>query len=182
MRALLSKQGGILTRFVIPGAAVAILVAVVMPSAAAVRMPKPLPVETVPTDDALMAVRFTLTIDGVEVASFPILGEITSAIRPPMPDDPQPGPTSTGLVVLRRPQGRSTELWAWHEAVIMGNMGARRNAEVVAYNGTGMPVARYRLENAWPAKIEIGALKASASEVIMESVTIVCDHIQRVNL
>ena len=36
------------------------------------------------------------------------------------------------------------------------------------------------MEHAWPAKIEIGALKAGASEVLMETVTFVCEHIQRV--
>ena len=48
------------------------------------------------------------------------------------------------------------------------------------YNVDGKPVARYHLEHAWPAKIEIGALKAGASEVLMETVTMVCEHIQRV--
>jgi hypothetical protein len=36
------------------------------------------------------------------------------------------------------------------------------------------------MEHAWPAKIEIGALKAGASEVLMETVTIVCESLQRV--
>jgi phage tail-like protein len=48
------------------------------------------------------------------------------------------------------------------------------------YQADGKPVARYHLEMAWPSKIEIGALKAGASEVLMETVTIVAEHIQRV--
>jgi hypothetical protein len=43
-------------------------------------------------------------------------------------------------------------------------------------------VARYHLTEAWPAKIEIGALKAGASEVLMEKVTIVCEFIQRTSV
>ena len=45
-----------------------------------------------------------------------------------------------------------------------------------------MPVARYHLENAWVSKIEIGALKAGASEVLMETVTIACETLQRIAL
>jgi hypothetical protein len=48
------------------------------------------------------------------------------------------------------------------------------------YNTDGKPVARYHLENAWPSKIEVGGLKVGASEVLTESATIVCEHIQRV--
>jgi hypothetical protein len=33
---------------------------------------------------------------------------------------------------------------------------------------------------AWPSKLEIGALKAGSSEVLWETVTLVCEMIQRV--
>jgi hypothetical protein len=48
------------------------------------------------------------------------------------------------------------------------------------YNTHGTPVARYHLENAWPAKIEIGAMKVGASKVLMETVTLTCERIERV--
>ena len=48
------------------------------------------------------------------------------------------------------------------------------------YNTKGDPVARYHLTNAWPSKLEIGGLKAGSSEVLMETVTIVCERIERV--
>jgi phage tail-like protein len=57
---------------------------------------------------------------------------------------------------------------------------ARKSCSLVMYNVDGKPVARYHMHNAWPSKIEIGALKAGASEVLMETVTIVCEHIERV--
>ena len=66
--------------------------------------------------------------------------------------------------------------------VLLGGdmMTARRSCSLVMYAADGKPVARYHMEHAWPAKIEIGALKAGASEVLMETVTLVCEHIQRV--
>jgi hypothetical protein len=41
-------------------------------------------------------------------------------------------------------------------------------------------VARYSLENAWPAKLGIGSLTVGSSSVVMETVTLVCDRLQRV--
>ena len=83
--------------------------------------------------------------------------------------------------MLKRGKNNSMELWGWHEAVLSGNMAAaRKSCSLVMYNVEGKPVARYHLEHAWPSKIEIGALKAGASEVLMETVTMVCEHIQRV--
>jgi hypothetical protein len=46
---------------------------------------------------------------------------------------------------------------------------ARKSASLVMYDTSGSPVARYHLENAWPAKVEIGGLRADASEVLMET-------------
>ncbi len=83
--------------------------------------------------------------------------------------------------MLKRGKNSSMELWGWHESVLSGNMAAaRKSCSLVMYNVDGKPVARYHLEHAWPSKIEIGALKAGASEVLMETVTMVCEHIQRV--
>jgi T4-like virus tail tube protein gp19 len=48
------------------------------------------------------------------------------------------------------------------------------------YDTDGTAVAKYYLESAWPAKIEIGGLKAGASEVLYETVTLTCEHIHRV--
>jgi tail tube protein gp19 len=50
--------------------------------------------------------------------------------------------------------------------------GKRADLDVVMYNSDGKPVARYHLEDAWPAKIEIGALKSWPSEVLYESITL----------
>ena len=92
-----------------------------------------------------------------------------------------PGSTTPGKIVLKRGKNSSMELWAWHESVLNGDIvAARKSASLVMYNYDGKAVARYHLEHAWPSKIEIGALKAGSSEVLMETVTIVCERIQRV--
>jgi phage tail-like protein len=93
-----------------------------------------------------------------------------------------PGKRKPPTIVLKRGKNSSMELWAWHEAVLQGNIvAARKSCSLIMYNYDGAPVARYHLEQAWPSKLEVGGLKAGASEVLMETVTIVCEHIQRVS-
>ena len=142
------------------------------------------------TQDALTAARFSITIDGSEIATFSELQGITTSVEvvdfiessdKEVVMKKLPGKRNPPTVVLKRGKNNSMELWAWHESVLQGNMAAaRRSCSLVMYNVDGKPTARYHLEDAWPAKIEIGALKAGASEVLMESVTLTCTHIQRV--
>src|SRR4051794_25791917 len=141
-------------------------------------------------NDALTAARFSITIDGYEIAQFSELSGITTeveAVKFMESSDKEvitkqlPGQYKPATVVLKRGKNNSMELWAWHEAVLQGDIvAARKSASLVMYNYDGKPVARYHLEHAWPSKLEIGALKAGASEVLMETVTIVCERIQRV--
>jgi phage tail-like protein len=73
------------------------------------------------------------------------------------------------------------ELWAWHESARKGLMdAARRSCSLIMYNGEGKPVAKYFLEKAWPSKLDISAMKAGASTVMYETVTLTCEHLQRV--
>jgi phage tail-like protein len=93
-----------------------------------------------------------------------------------------PGSRTPPTVTLRRGHTSDMNLWTWHVAALVDPVAARKSASLVMYDLEGKPVARYYLENAWPAKIEIGSLKAGASEVLMETVTIVCEHIDRVSV
>jgi phage tail-like protein len=137
-------------------------------------------------DEPVTAARFSIVIDGTQIASFGELGGISSGI-----DATEMELSATGLrlpakrkpptVVLTRGLTRGLELSAWHEAALDGGLATRKNADIVMYATDGTEIARYHLENAWPAKLEIGALKAGASEVLMETVTIVCERIHRVS-
>lgn len=142
-------------------------------------------------NDALTAARFSITIDGYEIASFSELQGITTEVVPVdfmESTDKEviikklPGQIKPPHIVLSRGKNSSMELWAWHEAVLQGNIvAARKSCSLIMYNYDGAPVARYHLMHAWPSKLEIGSLKAGASEVLMEKVTIVCESIQRVS-
>lgn len=143
-----------------------------------------------PPGDAITAARFSITIDGYEIASFAELMGITTEVEPvdhmestdkEVVLKKYPGRIKPATLTLKRGKNSSMELWAWHESVLQGNItAARKSCSLVMYNSEGKPVARYHLEHAWVSKLEIGALKAGASEVLMETATIVCEHIQRV--
>ena len=121
---------------------------------------------------AITASRFAITIDGYEIASFSELAGISSQVDP-----------VAKTVVLKRAMTRNLEMAAWHELVILGDVAAaRRSCSLVMYNSAGAPVARYHLTDAWPSRIEIGTLKAGASEVLVETVTITAEFIQRVSI
>ncbi len=140
--------------------------------------------------DAITASRFAIVIDGYQIASFAELIGITTEVEPvellestekEVTLKKLPGKKKPPTLTLKRGKNQSMELWLWHEAVLMGDIqAARKSCSLVMYATDGTAVARYHLEMAWPSKLEIGGLKAGASEVLMETVTLVCEHIQRV--
>lgn len=145
----------------------------------------PAPSSAAPPDsDAITAARFSITIDGVQVASFSELSALTSNVQLALAPEGGAGAgrsSADGSVVLARPQTRGLELWSWHEAALAGDIAGRKQAVLLAHGSDGAPVARYHLANAWPSKIEIGSLRSGSSQVLMETVTITCERVQRVS-
>lgn len=91
-----------------------------------------------------------------------------------------PGNVVLPSISLSRPIGQDTRLAAWHELVLGEIASARQDCSLTVQSAEGQAIARYTLENAWPSKVEIGALEAGSAEVLMETVTIVCERLQRV--
>ena len=133
--------------------------------------------------------RFSITIDGYEIASFSELQGLTSGVDPDaltlavdkkgklaLKATPKRKPPA---LTLRRAKNADLGLFTWHSDALRATSG-RRDAELVMFSADGEAVARYYLESAWPCKVEIASLKAGASEVLYEKVTIVCDRLERV--
>ena len=144
-----------------------------------------------PAGPATAAARFSITIDGVDIASFSELVELSSGIDPSalaLGGDQKgrlalkklPGKRVPPTVTLRRGHTNDSAVFAWHSDALRAATG-RRDAVLVAFSTVGEPVARYSLESAWPSLIQISGLKAGASEVLVETVTIVCEDIQPVS-
>jgi phage tail-like protein len=130
--------------------------------------------------ERITAARFSITIDGYEIASFSELAGITTEVKPV--EFARGVARAQGQVRLSRPLSGDQSLAVWHEAALFGDIVvARRTVELVAYNSAGRAVLRYHLENAWPSQLEVSKFKAGASEQLMETITIVCERIQRVS-
>jgi phage tail-like protein len=136
----------------------------------------------------VLATRFDLTIDGNTIASFSELGGITSAIDVASmstgtgdPIQHLAGKALAPSVVLRRNMSKNIELAAWHELVILGDLAAaRRSCSLTMFDAQGAAVVRYHLTDAWPQKIEI--LETEGSGILTETVTMMCDALQRISV
>jgi phage tail-like protein len=145
-----------------------------------------------PDSSGLTAARFELTIDGHSIAIFQELAGIASGVDAAdlslvtKGEDFQlrlPGKRTPPSITLKRGMTRNIEIAAWHELVMLGDMGAAtKSVSVTAYNRKGDPVARYHLTDAWPSKLEISGESSGAGQVLMETVTFVCTFMQRVSV
>jgi phage tail-like protein len=144
---------------------------------------------TSPTS-VITASRFSIVIDGYEIASFSELQEINTEFELTQylesgtagtTSNTLPGKYKVPTVTLKRGMNGSLELWSWHEAARVGNLAAaRRSCSLVMYSAEGKPVGKYWLEKAWPQKMDLAGLKAGTSVALIETVTLACEHIQRV--
>ncbi|WP_042423860.1 phage tail protein [Streptacidiphilus anmyonensis] len=135
------------------------------------------------------ASRFLVSADAVKVlVYFSELGGITSEVesteyisassnKGEIVHSRQFGKTKPPTVVLKRGVDGGGEMWAWHRMVLEGLDAARVGATLTMMDAGGKARGIYELTNAWPTKLEVTGMKAGASEVVYESVTLTCDKI-----
>lgn len=94
------------------------------------------------------------------------------------------GKTKPPSITLKRAMGAggdTTWIWAWHSAARAGLPGAYRETTFKLYgtgeDPTGAGSLSYTLVNAFPSKVEIGGMKAGATEIVIQTVTLQCDEI-----
>ena len=145
---------------------VAMLVALVLGSALLVILTSPglhpKAAQAQPTPDPLTVARASLIMDDIEIASFSNVDELTSSMTVPklpsgtgeqLPAEPKRKPMR---IVLERPVTRGMEMAAWYESTAEGQTDAfRHNATLILYDGSGTPVLKFYLQNAWPAEYHI---------------------------
>jgi phage tail-like protein len=139
--------------------------------------------------DPLRGSRFRVEIDGIAAAAFSeveIGATTTDVIEYRDGTDPMhlrklPGLTRFGNIVLRHGVTTSLELVQWHRPVVAGQVGAsRRNVAIVIEDDTGADLVRFIVSDAWPAKIGTSRLDAYANEILIESVELANEGIERV--
>ena len=133
-----------------------------------------------------LALSFELVIEGIELA-VPVIGVSglgTETVVVDRPDgneetpDKSPGATSASNIVLERGYTATDDFWEWRKEIEGGTV-VRRSGSLTVRNAAGDTVATYNLIDAWPTSWNVGPV-TTLSDQLTESITLVCERIQRV--
>lgn len=142
-----------------------------------------------PRQDPLRNMRFRVEIDGLQAAAFSevLLGATTTDVidyregTDPAQLRKLPGLHRFGNITLKRGITSSLELVQWHREILQGQTAnARRRVVVVVADEAGADQARFVVSDAWPAKLEIGPLDAQGNDVLIETLELANEGIERV--
>ena len=78
----------------------------------------------------------------------------------------------------------SDPLWKWFMDIrdkgFANRSDKRKNVSIVLYDVGGNEVGRFNLFNVWPSKIATDALSTESNEPMKETITLVCERVDRV--
>ena len=90
-----------------------------------------------------------------------------------------PGRPKAGEVTLTRGLTADNNFDQWTQKSHFGKMGdARKGGAIIVYDFEGAAIKRYKLSNAWPKALEIGALKAGDTSVLTEKLTMTFETLE----
>lgn len=92
----------------------------------------------------------------------------------------QPGILKYSNVTLKNGVTSSTALYDWMKTVMDGKV-SRKPVVITVMDDTMKEVVSWQLENAWPTKYSAPDFNATANEVAVESLELVCEGITRTN-
>lgn len=134
--------------------------------------------------------RFRVEIDGITQAGFTDATIPDSTTAPidyregtdPVHNRKLSGLTTYGNITLKSGLTDSTELYEWRKLVVeKGAQAARRNLSLVLVDEAGDDKARWNVMEAWPTKYDPSDFSAKGSEVVIETLDLVCEEVQRVS-
>jgi len=132
--------------------------------------------------------KFLVELDGITQASFTEcsgLGATTEVIEMREGGDNTtvrklPGKTTYKNITLKWGLTDSTELWAWRQQVIDGNV-VRKNGSVVVYDlANHVEVARWNFFSAWPTDWEGPAFNAKGTDIAIDTLVLAHEGITRI--
>src|SRR3954467_6840785 len=90
-----------------------------------------------------------------------------------------PGRPKAGEVTLTRGLTGDNSFEKWVKDSHFGKMAdARKGGAIIVYDYEGNALKRYKLTNAWPKSLEIGALKAGDTNVLTEKIVITYEMLE----
>ncbi len=139
--------------------------------------------------DPLRNFRFRLEIDGIQQAGFSevtIADTTTDVVEYREGNEVTHSRKLSGLtkyanVTLKWGMTDSLELEKWQDDVIAtGSVGNRKKVVVIVVDETGADKARFVISEAWPIKYTPGALNGKGNDVLIESMELANEGIDRV--
>ncbi len=90
-----------------------------------------------------------------------------------------PGRPKAGEITLTRGLTGDQSFEKWVKDSQFGKMGdVRKGGAVIVYDFEGQALKRYKLTNAWPKSLEIGALKAGDTSVLTEKLVVTFEQLE----
>jgi phage tail-like protein len=88
------------------------------------------------------------------------------------------------LVRMAPPDAGSDAMWKWFNEIRDKGLdnarsGGRKNGSIVLYDTTPAEIARFNFFNAWPSQISTDALSSDGNDIVKETITLVCERIER---
>ena len=141
--------------------------------------------------DPLVSYHFHVEIDGISQAQFKEcsgLGsssdvvEYKESVKGATVYRKQPGALKWNDITLKRGISDVMELWNWRKQIEQGKIAeARKNGSIVLYDQADKEIARWNFKDGWPSKLSGPSVKADASEVAIEELTITHEGMERVS-
>lgn len=140
--------------------------------------------------DPYSAFRFRVEINGIQTASFSeatVPDSSTDAvdyregIDPPYTRKLSLGPVKYGSLSLKKGVTDSMELYNWRKLVEdKGANSARRNISLILLDAEGNNKVTWNIFQAWPSKYDTTGFNATGNEVMVETLEIALERIERV--
>ena len=90
-----------------------------------------------------------------------------------------PGRPKAGEITLTRGLTGDQSFEKWVKDSHFGKMGqARKGGAIIVFDYEGNAIKRYKLTNAWPKSLEIGALKAGDTSVLTEKLVVTYEQME----
>ncbi len=90
-----------------------------------------------------------------------------------------PGRPKAGEVTLSRGLTDDQSFSKWVKDAHFGKMtDARKGGAIIVYDYEGNALKRYKLTNAWPKSLEIGAMKAGDTSVLIEKLVLTYEQME----
>jgi phage tail-like protein len=142
-----------------------------------------------PELDAGVGHSFGLEFDGVQIKSITEISGLKMEqdvieLKENGPDGKYvikklPGRWKAPEVTLTRGISADNSFDKWIKDSQFGKMSdVRKGGAIIVYDYEGTAVKRYKLTNAWPKSLEIGAMKAGDTSVLTEKLVVTCERLE----